>query len=41
MHPATLIRINVREPEVTTGHLGLELGAADALKEIDHTWNGD
>lgn len=35
LHPATLIRINLREPDVTTGHIGLESGAADALKAID------
>lgn len=32
---ATLIRINVREPEVPRGHLGLAGGAADTLARLD------
>ena len=33
---ATLVRINVREPEVPPGgHVGLPLGAAEALRRID------
>jgi NAD-dependent SIR2 family protein deacetylase len=31
----TLIRINVREPEVPAGHVGLPLGALEALEAID------
>jgi NAD-dependent SIR2 family protein deacetylase len=31
----TLVRINVREPEVPPGHVGLPLGARDALLAID------
>src|SRR4051794_23427034 len=30
-----LIRINVREPEVPAGHVGLALGASQALRRID------
>jgi NAD-dependent SIR2 family protein deacetylase len=32
---ATLIRINVRESEVTPGHIALPMGAAEALTKID------
>jgi NAD-dependent SIR2 family protein deacetylase len=32
---ATLIRINVREPEVPDGHIGLAMGARDALLAMD------
>ena len=32
---ATLVRINVREPQVPPGHVGLMLGAAKALERID------
>lgn len=32
---ATLIRINVREPDVPEGHVGLAMGALEALREID------
>jgi NAD-dependent SIR2 family protein deacetylase len=35
-HDATLIRINVRDPEVPRGQIGLALGARDALAEIDY-----
>jgi NAD-dependent SIR2 family protein deacetylase len=31
----TLVRINVREPEVPAGHLGLPAGARDALRAIE------
>jgi NAD-dependent SIR2 family protein deacetylase len=31
----TLIRINVREPQVPAGQIGIELGALDALARID------
>jgi NAD-dependent SIR2 family protein deacetylase len=31
----TLIRINVREPHVPAGQIGLELGALEALKQLD------
>lgn len=34
-YDATLIRINVRDPEVPRGQIGLALGARDALSEID------
>ncbi len=34
-HNGTLVRINVRESEVADGHIGLALGARDALEEID------
>ncbi|MEZ4293841.1 MAG: Sir2 family NAD-dependent protein deacetylase [Polyangiaceae bacterium] len=33
---ATLIRINVREPEVPTGHIGIAQGALAALTAIEH-----
>lgn len=32
---ATLVRINVREPEVPRGHVGLAMGARAALRAID------
>ena len=32
---ATLIRINLREPEVPAGQIGLAMGARDALRAID------
>lgn len=32
---ATLIRINVREPQVPAGHFGLAMGALAALQAID------
>jgi NAD-dependent SIR2 family protein deacetylase len=32
---ATLIRINLRESEVARGHIGLAMGALDALRAID------
>lgn len=32
---ATLIRINLREPEVPSGHVGIGLGALEALQAID------
>lgn len=35
MPGATLIRINVREPQVPAGHIAMETGALDALKAID------
>ena len=35
-HDATLIRINVRDPEVPRGQIGLPMGARDALSEIDY-----
>ena len=34
-HGAALIRINVREPEVPKGHLGLSMGALAGLRAID------
>jgi NAD-dependent SIR2 family protein deacetylase len=34
-HDATLIRINVREPHVPEGHIGLAMGALEALRAID------
>lgn len=34
-HDATLVRINVREPEVPPGHVGIPLGALEALRAID------
>jgi hypothetical protein len=36
---ATLIRINVREPDVPDGHIGLAVGARAALEIIDTTMN--
>jgi NAD-dependent SIR2 family protein deacetylase len=33
--PGKLIRINVREPQVPSGHLGLAMGALAALRAID------
>jgi hypothetical protein len=33
--PATLIRINLREPEVPNGQVGLAMGACEALSAID------
>jgi NAD-dependent SIR2 family protein deacetylase len=39
---ATLVRINVREPQVPAGpHVGLPLGAAAALAAIDRLSGGD
>ena len=35
VHHGTLIRINVREPQVPSGHLGLPMGALEALRAID------
>jgi len=32
---ATLIRINIREPQVPGGHIGLPLGGLEALREIE------
>jgi len=32
---ATLIRINVREPQVPGDHIGIPMGAVEALREID------
>lgn len=32
---ATLVRINLREPEAPAGHIGLPLGAQDALEQLD------
>ena len=32
---ATLVRINVREPEVPSGQIGLPMGALEALRAID------
>jgi hypothetical protein len=32
---ATLVRLNVREPDVPAGQVGLPLGAAEALRRID------
>jgi hypothetical protein len=32
---ATLVRVNVREPEVPAGHIGIAEGALRALGEID------
>jgi hypothetical protein len=32
---ASLVRINVREPEVPAGGIGLPMGALEALREID------
>jgi hypothetical protein len=32
---ASLIRINVREPQVPTGQIGLSMGALEALSAID------
>jgi hypothetical protein len=32
---ATLVRINVREPEVPPGGIGLAMGALEALKAMD------
>ncbi len=32
---ATLVRVNVREPEVPRGHVGLAMGASTALRAID------
>jgi NAD-dependent SIR2 family protein deacetylase len=34
-HDTILIRINVREPQVPDGHIGLPLGAREALEAID------
>jgi len=34
-HHGTLVRINMREPAVPEGHVGLAMGAGDALGEID------
>ena len=34
-HDATLIRINVREPEVPAGQIGISMGAREALERID------
>jgi NAD-dependent SIR2 family protein deacetylase len=35
-HPGTrMVRINVREPDVTRGHIGLSMGALEALTAID------
>jgi NAD-dependent SIR2 family protein deacetylase len=33
-HNTSLIRINVREPQVPTGHIGLPMGALEALQQI-------
>jgi NAD-dependent SIR2 family protein deacetylase len=37
---ATLIRINVREPDVPPDHIGIALGALDALRAIDERLTG-
>ena len=34
-HGGTLIRINVREPQVPAGHIGLAMGALEALERMD------
>lgn len=34
-HDATLIRINIREPQVPPGHIGLPMPAREALAQID------
>jgi hypothetical protein len=34
-HRGTLVRINVREPEVPDGHISLGMGALAALTAID------
>ena len=34
-HDATLIRINLREPEVPEGHVSLPMKACEALQAID------
>jgi NAD-dependent SIR2 family protein deacetylase len=34
-HLAPLIRINLREPRVTEGHIGLAMGALEALRKLD------
>jgi hypothetical protein len=34
-HRATLIRINLREPQVPTDQIGVALGALEALQMID------
>ena len=31
----TLVRINKREPDVPSGHIGLPMGALEALRAID------
>ncbi len=36
-----LIRINVREPQVPSGHIGLPMGALDALRELDAMLSAD
>ncbi len=35
----TLVRLNVREPEVPDGHLGLSVGALGGLRAIDEQWS--
>lgn len=35
---ARIVRINVREPEVPGGQVGLPMGALDALRRIDEQW---
>jgi NAD-dependent SIR2 family protein deacetylase len=37
---ATLIRINVREPEVPAGQIGIPMGALEALRAIDERLTG-
>ncbi|MCO5168665.1 MAG: NAD-dependent protein deacetylase [Planctomycetes bacterium] len=37
---ATLVRLNVREPDVPPGHVGLPLGAKEALERIDALVSG-
>ena len=39
-HDARLIRINVREPEVPAGQIGLPMGALEALEEMDRLLAG-
>jgi hypothetical protein len=34
-HHGTLVRLNVREPAVPAGQIGLGLGALDGLRRID------
>lgn len=34
----TLVRVNPREPEVTPGHIGLPLGALEAIRALDARW---
>jgi NAD-dependent SIR2 family protein deacetylase len=36
---ATLIRLNVREPDVPRGHVGLAVRALDGLRALEEAWN--